>query len=317
MNPPAGRATSRLLLRRAHALQRHLPSAVAGDPTGVHQARVATRRLREAVPVLGTGLAHSRVGRARRKLRRLTRALGTVRELDVTLHLVDELMQRTSLPRVALEEVRGHVLRERDRRRELMLDRLERVNVAKLGRRLESVALALDESPEENWRPVLAARILKRAARLQDAMADAGQLYAPEQLHDVRIAAKQLRYALELAADSGVSTAAPLVRRIKRVQALLGRLHDRQILQEHIGAVQAAATATRPGMHEALEAVAHHVEAECRHLHGRYLSVASAMKDLIDVARSTVVHETERPGRRRPLKMQLDDAARPAAARRR
>ena len=31
-----------------------------GEHTGVHQARVATRRLREAVPVLATGLKHAR-----------------------------------------------------------------------------------------------------------------------------------------------------------------------------------------------------------------------------------------------------------------
>ena len=66
--------------------KRHLPSAIAGDDRGVHQARVASRRLREAVPVLAAGLKHSKAGKASRKIRRLTRALGTVRELDVTLH---------------------------------------------------------------------------------------------------------------------------------------------------------------------------------------------------------------------------------------
>ena len=45
-----------LLLRRARELERHLPPAVAGDDVGVHQARVASRRLREAVPVLAIGL---------------------------------------------------------------------------------------------------------------------------------------------------------------------------------------------------------------------------------------------------------------------
>ncbi len=38
--------------RRARALKRHLPAAIGGDGIGVHQARVASRRLREAVPVL-------------------------------------------------------------------------------------------------------------------------------------------------------------------------------------------------------------------------------------------------------------------------
>ena len=59
------------------------PAAVAGDDLAVHQARVTSRRLREAVPVLATGLTGSKAGKARKKIRRLTRALGSVRELDV------------------------------------------------------------------------------------------------------------------------------------------------------------------------------------------------------------------------------------------
>ncbi len=91
MTTRAPRPTTRLLQRLAGALRRHLPAAIAGDNTGVHQARVASRRLREAVPVLSTGLKGSKAGKATRKIRRLTRALGTVRELDVTLLLLDEL----------------------------------------------------------------------------------------------------------------------------------------------------------------------------------------------------------------------------------
>lgn len=314
MNLRHARVTSQLLLRRSQALKRHLPSAVAGDHAGVHQARVATRRLREAVPVLATGLKNSKAGKARRKIRRLTRALGTVRELDVTLHLVDELMQQTHLPRTALEEVRGHVIEERDRRREVMLQRLEGVDPDKLGRRLESVAQALDESPNEDWRPVLAARVAKRATRLEEAIGSASQMYSPERLHEVRIAAKKLRYGLELAADSGVRAAAPLVRRIKRVQDLLGRLHDMQVLQEHIGAVQAGPAASRKGMHDALDAVAGYVEAGCRHLHGRYLATVASIEEVITVTRSKVLPEVERPRRRRPLKMNLQRKPKPVAA---
>src|SRR5690349_3512121 len=85
----------------ARASQRHLRTAANGDGTGVHQARVASRRLREAVPVLTEGLHGTKAGKARRKIRRLTRALGAVRELDVTLHLIDELGGRPGIPRPA------------------------------------------------------------------------------------------------------------------------------------------------------------------------------------------------------------------------
>ena len=56
--------TSSLLTRRARALHRYLPLAIKGDDRGVHQARVASRRLREAVPVLAGNLKHAKAGKA-------------------------------------------------------------------------------------------------------------------------------------------------------------------------------------------------------------------------------------------------------------
>jgi CHAD domain-containing protein len=314
MTPSRGRVTSRLLLRRAKALERHLSAAVAGEDIGVHQARVATRRLREAVPVLATGLKHSKAGKARRKIRRLTRALGTVRELDVTLHLISELTQQGKLPRTALEETRRHVIQERDKRRSVMLERLETVDAAKLGKRLSSVAAALEGTTSEGWRKVLSERLLKRAKRLKEAVVHAGQMYAPERLHDVRIAAKKLRYGVELAADSRVRAARPLVPKLKRVQDLLGRLHDMQVLQTHIAAVQTGAAVGRPGMHDALEQMAAYVEAECRHLHARYLMSVRTIEEVCATVISRVVPDTARPHNRRALKMTLASRRAPVRA---
>ena len=87
------------LPRRARSLHRYLPLAIKGDDTGVHQAQVASRRLREAVPVLAGTLKNSKAGKATRKIRRLTQALGCVQELDVTLHLLDELAASDGLSR--------------------------------------------------------------------------------------------------------------------------------------------------------------------------------------------------------------------------
>jgi hypothetical protein len=105
----------------------------------------------------------------------------------------------------------------------------------------------------------------------------------------------------------------PLVRRIKRVQDLLGRLHDRQVLEEHIAAVQASPAAARKGMFEALDVVARHVEAECRHLHGQYLMTSASIHDVIESVRSTVVPELQHP-RRRQLKMALHRRTPPRVA---
>src|SRR5687767_3452621 len=265
------RVTTTLLERRARALQRYLPAAIRGDHHGVHQARVATRRLREAVPVLTAGVKGTKAGGARRKIRRLTRALGSVRELDVTMHILDELARRPDVPRIALEDVRAHVIQQRDRRRKVMLARLEQVNSEKLTRRLRAVAATLSQCDANLWRETLAGRVRKRADRFSAAVRNAGHIYAPDRLHEVRIAAKKLRYALELAADGGVAAAHALVSLLKRAQDTLGRLHDLQVLQHHVAEVLSAPPSRR-GASDGLEAIGRALEEECRHLHAKYLA---------------------------------------------
>ena len=301
MKRPARRDTSLLLQRQSRALKRHLPGAIKGDDRAVHQARVASRRLRESVPVLSEGLKGSKAKKARGKIRRLTGALGMVRELDVALQLLDELAA-DDIPRPAIDELRAHVLGERQLRRDEMLRKLERINTDKLQRRLSSVVTVLNSS-EPAWRPVLAKRLLKRAKRLGAAVDEAGHLYVPDRLHEVRIAAKKLRYGLEFAAEGKVKTAAPLVRSLKRIQELLGRLQDLQVLRNHLSELQARPHGGRAPK-AALEKLGQRLEEETRRLHGRYVAAAPELTQLVTAVRQTVVPQLAHSGRRRtPLKM--------------
>ncbi len=121
---------------------------------------------------------------------------------------------------------------------------------------------------------------------------------------------KKLRYALEIASGVGVHSAAPLVRSLKRSQDQLGRLHDLQVLLVHVAAVHAA---TEPGTDvngHGLDALARHIEEDCRHLHGRYVAASGLLGDVPVRVGTVVVPELARPARRRPLKMAL---ARPPA----
>jgi CHAD domain-containing protein len=288
MNRRTSSVAGRLLARRAADLTRHVSGALEGDAHGVHQARVASRRLREAVPVLSAGVKGTKARKARGKIRRLTQALGTVRELDVTIQLLDELVANETLPRPALEAVRGRVVSERDARRAVMLKRFEHVNMAKLERRLTSTGEVLDAARSEPWRDALGARLLKRSKALATAMTAAGRMYSPEQLHQVRIAAKKLRYAMELAFDAGVKSASAPVRAVKRAQDTLGRLHDLQVLQSHVAAVQAQPSG-RSLPDGGLDIISRQLENECRHLHAQYVATMPRLAEVVEATRSVVV----------------------------
>jgi len=303
-----------LLARRAGELKRHLPAAVSGEDNGVHQARVASRRLREGLPVLAGGLKRGK--KAERKIRRLTRALGTVREMDVTMQVLDELARRPEIPRDALEDVRGHALAERERRRTIMLNRLRDLNTGKLLRRLDEVAVDSTISNVNVWRQALATRVGRRARRFAGAIHAAGQIYSPVRLHEVRIATKKLRYALELAADTGIRQARKLVTPLKRLQETLGRLNDLNVLQRHVAEVQTNAPQRKGATPRGLDAIARILEEECRHLHAQYIKHVPVLLDLSETCRAEIVPAIATAGRRRPLKMARTTETRQPAVKR-
>lgn len=258
-----------LLRARARDLTRHLASAIEGDRRGVHQGRVASRRLRESLPVAGRGREGAK--NARKSFREITRALGPVRELDVALGHLEDGLEGARIPRVTIERVRAHVLAERERRRERMLARLERVDVAGAVDRVERIAggsITLKPAAGET----LAERVRLRAQSLSMEIDKAGTLYDPDRLHAIRIAAKKLRYALEVAAAASVANVASDLTLLKRAQETLGVMHDYQVLLAHVAAVADATPKGTPGA-AGLKAMAAAYDRECRKLHAVYLKM--------------------------------------------
>ena len=265
-----------LLVDRAKELSRHIAGAISGDVRHVHQGRVASRRLRESLPAAGRGGGQA-AARARKAFRKITRALGPVRELDVALGHLEDGLEGIRIPRIAIERVRAHVVAERERRREKMLARLERVDLDEAVSRVERVARGAETSGVTSFSAGrLAERIRVRAAALDRAVAETGTLYHPERLHEVRIASKKLRYALEVVAATGLADVTMAIRSLKRVQALLGVMHDYQILLEHVAEVRAATPKGTPGA-AGLKAMAAAYDRECRRLHATYLKQAPAL----------------------------------------
>jgi CHAD domain-containing protein len=265
--------------RHAARLARHLPNLTADQMTAVHRARVACRRLREALPVAvpPTEARH----KALRTLRRLTRGLGGVREMDITLQLLDELDRRPDISRAAVEQVRAAVREARERRGTRLAKALKRAGAGKIGKRLDALLRLTADAPAEGWQGTLAIRTARRSRKLVAAIGDAGCIYAPEGLHRVRIALKKLRYVLELAGEAGSADTRPFVRALKRSQDTLGRMHDLQILEHHVAAVQAGG-----GDPRGLASLAAQLEEECRHLHGRYTVQVPALLQLAAACRS-------------------------------
>lgn len=261
-----------------------MPAAQAGDEISVHQARVASRRLREALPVLGGRADEQALDRAGKRVRRITRALGPVRELDVTLLLLAELEGKGTAPKRAIGRVRKSVIEERQKRRTEMLDEITPSRLGKLRKRLVQVS-----SPESHVHAVprnalteAATQTAYRAKTLKAAIERAGGIYLADRLHRVRIEAKKLRYALEIQRELSRSRARADLTRLKTEQDLLGRMHDLEILIDRARGVQSKLSPRdRIGMAE-LNKLVRALEEECREGHAVYMHSRPTLLKLCD-----------------------------------
>jgi CHAD domain-containing protein len=279
------RALPRLPVR---SLLTHWPAALIDEVEGIHQSRVASRRLRELVPALASPSQVREVRTLRRGLRDVTRLLGRSRELDVALGTLRDIEARTPGHAVAVEAVRAHVVREREDESRRVRDHVGGVDVDDLA--AATLALAARNATPAAARACArraASRLGRRTRQLETAVVHAGLFFAPGPLHAVRIALKKFRYALEVAERLGRFRLGGTLRRLKGLQDLLGDLHDLQVLGSLTRDVMAQSPASR---RPALESLVTSIDEEIRSLHSRFVTEREGVVVLL--ARATGVRRT-------------------------
>lgn len=236
---PAGAAVRAAIDDGTRRLIASEPEALRGDVEGIHQTRVATRRLRSDLRTFRILLDPEWVAPLRKELRWLGRALGDVRELDV---LIARLSEAAGADREALGPIFGRLGREHaDARVRLDAALLSERFGALKGRLIEGSrhpALAGNhEAPCREVLPPLVASTWKALRRRGRALRDRD---SEEEFHEVRIRAKRARYAAEAVAralDPEASEAAlKFAGAARRIQEVLG---------EHQDAIVARATVER------------------------------------------------------------------------
>jgi len=228
--PSVGTVVRRCLGTDVARLISNDPVARQGeDVEGVHQARVATRRLRSHLSTFADVLRTGPTERLSKDLRWLGRTLGSVRDLDVlrerlahAVKAIDPLaredglalLRRADLERgeatVSLEEVLG------SERYRSLLERLASSVAAPPFRR--SAGLPADE--------FLAEAIQTRYRALTSAIDALPASPIDTELHAVRILAKPARYAAEAGSQVLGSRCAKFAKRVTELCDDLGDLND-------------------------------------------------------------------------------------------
>ncbi len=260
-----------LVTPRADRLLSHVRGAQDGDARDTHQARVAARRLAEALALTGTAGK-----RLERDVRNLRHALGATRELDVSRMIFDHAALEHRWSKEAVRQVRRYLEAKRVRRHDKVADTLANVSVSRLRRRIRDVGDYASGFPAAKLSPRLRARVKKRERDLADAVKRAGAIYDIDKLHDVRIAVKKLRYTLELAQDAFGPRWSRRIAALKGQQGLLGHLHDLQVLVRHIRTLEGELVSQRGPIADVMTVIRRDLDAESRVLHGQWLKLAKA-----------------------------------------
>src|SRR2546422_3713462 len=100
-----------LLHKRSEQFTRMLHGLDRGDVRALHLTRVSSRRLREVLPILQLDGEMAR--KLSRRLRKVTRRLGRVRNLDVLLLMIGELQDAGRSEEHSLKRLAAVVSEER------------------------------------------------------------------------------------------------------------------------------------------------------------------------------------------------------------
>jgi len=217
------------------------------DPEGVHDMRVGSRRLRSTISDFRPYLHKANLPRM--KLRKIAKSLGDVRDEDVALFALEELKAKATEQAAEGIEMLAEERREkRKQARSALQKAIKRFTLDEFRKEFLSKLRAIVVAPPEksgrkpaNNEPLAFGRmeIEVIGSRLKELKAASRHIYSPfqiKELHEVRILAKRLRYAIELFAFCGNEEMGEIAKEVALMQTSLGEMHDCDVWIESLGA---------------------------------------------------------------------------------
>jgi CHAD domain-containing protein len=225
-----------ILLKHVQALSEEAAGVHAGeeDIEFIHRARVASRRLRAALPLFQSCLPVRKSPAWLKTIRRVTRALGEARDADVQIERVEKISAKiTDL--ACRPGLRRLLLRLRQKRAALqpavvsamarllqegVLDQM-RDRFSTQAARADTIYIYTPYLYQHSFQSII--------ARLDDFLSYDAIVSQPEkvtELHEMRIAAKWLRYTMENFSGLYASELKAYLQAVRSAQEMLGDIHD-------------------------------------------------------------------------------------------
>ncbi len=236
-------------LRKQHkALITHLEGCrSAEDIESVHQSRVACRRIRSALRMFSPCFEAKTLKSWQKEFKRLTRALGPARDTDVQIAFVQTFIH--NLPDDGSKRFRPGIgrllLRLRQKRDAVQPDVIKAIHRIEKSGVLEQLGSAILGSLYRIRRhhvsiktPFVYRSSHERIGQQLEALLSYEYSLTDPQAkrthHQMRIAAKRLRYTMEICKPLYSEPFGDILKSMKKLQTLLGDIHDCDVWESHI-----------------------------------------------------------------------------------
>jgi CHAD domain-containing protein len=219
------------------------------NPDQIHDLRVASRRLQAVVDVLTVAPASSSVRRLRRKIKRSRVVFSDVRNCDVMIERIEtRLKRRHAGRREAWMAVLEYVRERRSGACTPALRKLSKLNFGRVYVRLQSFLASPPEAAQANGhghalsvatgdvllKSRLTAELEKAWRRFRTELTQSQQSLSGQAIHQARIAAKRLRYLVEVMDEFQIPGSRDTAKWLRQVQQYLGDWHDRDVEEQMI-----------------------------------------------------------------------------------
>ena len=219
------------------------------DSEAVHDMRVASRRLRTVLTESASLFDKPRLKKVRQDVRRITGALGRSRELDVSIALLESRRKDFHGPR---RHTLAHTVRVLRRLRAgqsaVIAQTVALVESDEFLRDLQALAGSLGGHPACHLKNA-ASSTAARFAETVKAYACWKESDTEEDLHQLRIAFKKLRYTCEIYCGIYGPAMNAFIKSLKDAQQWLGEWHDYCVIIACIGEAEPSAP------HKAIEGI--------------------------------------------------------------
>jgi CHAD domain-containing protein len=233
----AGEVAMAILRRHFHRCLRHEPGTRLGvDPEELHDMRVSIRRMRAAFRLFRDGLPRGAKVLAA-EWNWVAGVLGEVRDLDVQIEYLRAGGERRPFEEQrALRELESALRRRRATAREVMLAALDSERFSGVTERMEAwLQRGPRKKPKAGRKNIrgVAPELIERAVKRVIVRGKAIGAGGPDaDYHSLRREVKRARYALEFHRPVYGSRTGPMIRRLSRLQDLLGEHQDAIVFLE-------------------------------------------------------------------------------------